>query len=262
MTHIGVIGGGGWLAGALLRPVLTDRIVKPADLVLSSRSGNISGFEPWPGVHTTTDNSILVDASDVIVFSVRPDDLDEIELDLRGRFVVSVMAGVTVEEIGERFGARRIVRAMPNACAEQRLSFTPWFATEDVRRSEIDFVHRFFSASGRAHLVSNENELDYFTALTGSGAAFPALMADAMIRHAIESGLDPETADVAVRQLFLGAATQMASIEETPADIVELFMEYRGTTAAGLSAMVEADLAHAVFRGLTAAQRRASQRAD
>ena len=262
MTHIGVIGGGGWLAGALLRPVLTDRIVKPADLVLSSRSGNISGFEAWPGVHTTTDNSILVDASDVIVFSVRPADLDEIELDLRGRFVVSVMAGVTVEEIGERFGARRIVRAMPNACAEQRLSFTPWFATEDVRRSEIDFVHRFFSASGRAHLVSNENELDYFTALTGSGAAFPALMADAMIRHAIESGLDPDTADVAVRQLFLGAATQMASIEETPADIVELFMEYRGTTAAGLSAMVEADLAHAVFRGLTAAQRRASQRAD
>lgn len=262
MTHLGVIGGGGWLAGALLRPVLTDRIVKPADLVLSSRSGNISGFEPWPGVHTTTDNSILVDASDVIVFSVRPHDLDEIELDLRGRFVISVMAGVTVEELGERFGARRIVRAMPNACAEQRLSFTPWFSTEDVRRSEIDFVHRFFSASGRAHLVSNENDLDYFTALTGSGAAFPALMADAMIRHAIESGLDPDTADIAVRQLFLGAATQMASIEETPADIVELFMEYRGTTAAGLSAMVEADLAHAVFRGLTAAQRRALQRVE
>ncbi len=253
MTHLGVIGGGGWLAGALLRP---------ADLVLSSRSGNISGFEPWPGVHTTTDNSILVDASDVIVFSVRPHDLDEIELDLRGRFVISVMAGVTVEELGERFGARRIVRAMPNACAEQRLSFTPWFSTEDVRRSEIDFVHRFFSASGRAHLVSNENDLDYFTALTGSGAAFPALMADAMIRHAIESGLDPDTADIAVRQLFLGAATQMASIEETPADIVELFMEYRGTTAAGLSAMVEADLAHAVFRGLTAAQRRALQRVE
>ena len=44
MTHLGVIGGGGWLAGALLRPVLADRLVRPADLVLSSRSGNISGF--------------------------------------------------------------------------------------------------------------------------------------------------------------------------------------------------------------------------
>jgi pyrroline-5-carboxylate reductase len=260
MTHLGVIGGGGWLAGALLRPALADRVIRPADLVLSSRSGQISGFESWPRVHMTTDNAILVDASDVILFSVRPEDLDDIELDLRGRFVISVMAGVTVEEIGERYGARRIVRAMPNACAEQRLSFTPWFATDDVRPSETDFAQRFFAASGQAHLITSEQDLDYFTALTGSGAAFPALMADAMIRHAVEAGIDPDTADLAVRQLFLGAATQMVRVAETPADIVELFMEYRGTTAAGLSAMMEANIEHAIFNGLTAARRKASQR--
>lgn len=262
MTHLGVIGGGGWLAGALLRPALADRIVMPADLVLSSRSGNISGFEAWPGVYMTTDNSVLVDASDIILLSIRPADIDALELDLRGRFVISVMAGITVEDISERFGARRIVRAMPNACAEQRLSFTPWFATQDVRRSETDFVQRFFSASGRAHVIADEQEIDYFTALTGSGAAFPALMADAMIRHAVEAGIDPDTADLAVRQLFLGAATQMARLEETPADIIELFMEYRGTTAAGLSAMMEANISHAIFNGLTAARRKASQRGD
>jgi pyrroline-5-carboxylate reductase len=262
MTHLGVIGGGGWLAGALLRPALADRIVMPADLVLSSRSGNISGFESWPGVYMTTDNSVLVDASDIILLSVRPADIDALELDLRGRFVISVMAGITVEDISERFGARRIVRAMPNACAEQRLSFTPWFATDDVRRSEADFAQRFFSASGRAHVIADEGEIDYFTALTGSGAAFPALMADVMIRHAVEAGIDPDTADLAVRQLFLGAATQMARLDETPADIVELFMEYRGTTAAGLSAMMEANISHAIFSGLTAARRRASQRGD
>ena len=117
MIHLGAIGGGGWLAGALLRPVLADRIVNPTDLVLSSRSGNISGFEAWPGVHMTTDNAILVDASDVILLSIRPADIEALELDLRGRFVISVMAGVTVEEISDRFGVQRIVRAMPNACA-------------------------------------------------------------------------------------------------------------------------------------------------
>lgn len=262
MTHLGVIGGGGWLAGALLRPVLADRLVRPADLVLSSRSGNISGFEAWPGVHMTTDNAVLVDACDTVLLSIRPSDLDDLDVDLRGRFVLSVMAGVTVEEIADRFGARRIVRAMPNACAEQRLSFTPWCATDDVREAETEFARRFFSASGKAHFITDEHELDYFTALTGSGAAFPALMADAMIRHAIESGIGPETADIAVRQLFLGAATQMASVRDTPADIVELFMEYRGTTAAGLAAMIDADLAHAVFVGLTAARRRAIEGAD
>lgn len=257
MTMLGVIGGGGWLAGALLRPVLADRIVRPEDLALSSRSGAISGFEAWPGVHMTTDNAVLAAAADIVMLSVRPADLDEIAVDLRGRLVISVMAGVSAGEIAERFGARRIVRAMPNACAEQRQSFTPWFTTDDVREEEADFVETFFSASGRAHYVVDEAEIDYFTALTGSGPAFPALIADAMIRHAVEAGIEPETADIAVRQLFLGAATQMAGLRQTPADIVDLFMEYRGTTAAGLSAMMEADIARAVFRGLDAAYRRA-----
>lgn len=257
MTMLGVIGGGGWLAGALLRPVLADGLIKPHDLVLSSRSGQISGFEAWPGVHMTTDNAVLADAADIVMLSVRPGDLDEIELDLRGRLVLSVMAGVPAEEIAERFGARRIVRAMPNACAEQRQSFTPWYTTDDVREDEADFADAFFSASGRAHYVVDEADIDYFTALTGSGPAFPALVADAMIRHAIQTGIDPDTADIAVRQLFLGAATQIATLRQSPADIVDLFMEYRGTTAAGLTAMVEADIAGAIFHGLDTAHRRA-----
>lgn len=262
MTMLGVIGGGGWLAGALLRPALADGVVRPDGLVLSSRSGAISGFEAWPGVHMTTDNAVLVEAADVVMLSVRPEDLEEIDVDLRGRLVLSVMAGVSVAEIAERFGARRIVRAMPNACAEQRLSFTPWFMTEEVREEEADFAELFFSASGRAHYVMGEGQLDYFTALTGSGPAFPALVADAMIRHAVETGIDPETADIAVRQLFLGAATQIATLRQTPADIIDLFMEYRGTTAAGLSAMMEADLSHAIFRGLDAAHNRALRRGE
>lgn len=36
-------------------------------------------------------------------------------------------------------------------------------------------------------------------------------------------------------------------------------MEYRGTTAAGLSAMMEANIEHAIFNGLTAARRKAAQ---
>lgn len=259
MTHLGVIGGGGWLAGALLRPVLADGLIAPPDLVLSSRSGAISGFEDWPGVHTTTDNRALVDASDVVMLSIRPADLEDLDIDLRGRLVLSVMAGVSADEIAHRFGAVRIVRAMPNACAEQRLSFTPWCATEDVRDDEMEFIEAFFSASGRVHYLYDESHLDYFTALTGSGAAFPALFADTMIHHAVEKGIDPETAEIAVRQLFLGAATQMAQLRQTPADIVDLFMEYRGTTAAGLSAMMEANIGRAIFHGLEAAYKRAAQ---
>ncbi|PTM97206.1 pyrroline-5-carboxylate reductase family protein [Mycoplana dimorpha] len=259
MRTIGVIGGGGWLAGALLRPALADGVVRPGHLILSSRSGHVSGFDAWPDIGITRDNVELARSSEVVMLCVRPHDLSAIDVDLTDKLVVSVVAGVTVEVLAREFGARRIVRAMPNACAEQGLSFTPWFATDSVTDDETDFIFRFFSASGRAHGINDEAQLDYFTALTGSGPAFPALFADAMIRHAIKAGIDPETAEAAVRQLFLGAGVFMAGSQATPSELVDTFLEYRGTTAAGLAAMIEADVASSIFRGLSAACRQASK---
>lgn len=259
MATIGVIGGGGWLAGALLRPALADGVVRPEHLILSTRSGEVSGFDAWPGLRTTTDNAELAAASDIVILCVRPGDLADIALDLEDKLLVSVVAGVAAAALARQFGARRIVRAMPNACAEQRLSFTPWFATDAVSDDEAYFVFRFLSASGRAHGIAAEEQLDYFTALTGSGPAFPALFADAMIRHAIASGIDPETAELAVRQLFLGAGAFMAQSQQAPSGLVDVFLEYQGTTAAGLTAMIDADVASPIFRGLSAARRRAAK---
>ena len=77
MATIGVIGGGGWLAGALLTPALEDSVIRPRQLILSSRSGEIAGFEDWPEIDTTNDNEALVARADIVVLCVRPQDLDE-----------------------------------------------------------------------------------------------------------------------------------------------------------------------------------------
>ncbi|UXN66243.1 NAD(P)-binding domain-containing protein (plasmid) [Phyllobacterium sp. A18/5-2] len=47
----------------------------------------------------TRDNSELVKKSDVVILSVRPGDWSAIDIDASGKLVVSVMAGVTVEDI-------------------------------------------------------------------------------------------------------------------------------------------------------------------
>jgi pyrroline-5-carboxylate reductase len=257
VTTLGVIGGAGWLAGALLRPALEAGTIKAPDLILSSRRQTISGFEAWPAIRTTSDNGVLCAQSDVVILSVRPEELDGVTADLSGKLVISVMARMSLAEIGRRFGCTRIIRSMPNASAEQKLSFTPWYATPKVTDADKAFTSAFFNASGIAQQVSAEAEIDYFTGLTGSGFAFPALMARAMIEHAIENGITPDVADRAVRQLMIGAGTYVSVSPDSAAEIVRTFVDYGGTTSAGLLAMMEKGSDEAVKAGLDAAWKKA-----
>lgn len=257
MSTLGVIGGAGWLAGALLRPALTKGAVRAGDVILSSRRPKVSGFEAWPAIRTTSDNADLARQSDIVILSVRPEDLGGVEADLSGKLVISVMARMPMAEISKRFGCERMVRTMPNASAEQALSFTPWYASPEVTAEDKAFVSAFFGASGIASEVPREPDIDYFTGLTGSGFAFPALMARAMIEHAIENGVAPELADVAVRQLMLGAGTYVSVSKESAAEIVKTFVDYGGTTSAGLTAMIERGSDGVVKAGLDAAWKRA-----
>ena len=254
---LGVIGGAGWLAGALLRPALAKGAVRAEDVILSSRRPQVSGFEAWPNIRTTTDNAELARQSDIVILSVRPEDLAGVDADLSGKLVISVMARMPMAEIRKRFGCDRMVRTMPNASAEQAQSFTPWYASPEVTPEDKAFVSYFFGASGIAREVPNGPSIDYFTGLTGSGFAFPALMARAMIEHAIENGVAPELADVAVRQLMLGAGTYVSKSKESAAEIVKTFVDYGGTTAAGLTAMIDRGSDAVVKAGLDAAWQRA-----
>jgi pyrroline-5-carboxylate reductase len=254
---LGVIGGAGWLAGALLRPALAKGAVRAEEVILSSRRPQVSGFEAWPNIRTTTDNAELARQSDIVILSVRPEDLAGVDADLSGKLVISVMARMPMAEIRKRFGCDRMVRTMPNASAEQAQSFTPWYASPEVTPEDKAFVSDFFGASGIAREVPNEPSIDYFTGLTGSGFAFPALMARAMIEHAIENGVAPDLADVAVRQLMLGAGTYVSESKESAAEIVKTFVDYGGTTAAGLTAMIDRGSDAVVKAGLDAAWQRA-----
>lgn len=258
LTKLGVIGGGGWLGKALLLPSLADGVIAGEALTVSSRGGNVEGFAPWPAVRQTKDNAELARNADVVMLSVRPQDLDAITLDLSDKLIISVMAMVSLDDLATRFKAHRIIRAMPNAAAQKRLSFTPWLASPDATDADCAFTERFFNASGQTQQVTTEAELDYFTALTGSGPAFLAAFADAMISDAVIKGIGRGIAERAVRQLFLGGGVLLADSQQAPAEIVQTFLDYAGTTAAGLEAMAAADIRKPIVRGLTAAAARAA----
>jgi pyrroline-5-carboxylate reductase len=126
-----------------------------------------------------------------------------------------------------------------------------------VTAQDRDIVGLLLGACGLTDQVFDEGQIDHFTAMTGPVPGFVALFAQCMVDHAERQGIDRQVADRAVRQLFLAGGTMLAQGSARPADHVRWMIDYAGTTAAGLNAMIDADLSKTISDGLTAAAHKA-----
>ena len=251
--RIGIVGGAGWLGTAIAKALVRSGTVSADRLICSFRRSK--PVEPLD-CRWTQENRELVDNSDIVILSVRPQDWSAVEIDATGKLVVSVMAGVTVDNIRERTGSTRVTRALPNAAAEIGFAYTPFFVASP-KTGDAETVGALFRSCGEVDLVSLEADIDYFTAMSGSGSAFPALLAEAMMNDAIARGITPAIARRAAQQVIIGAGRLQEPDGASPDDTVKSFVDYKGTTAAGILAMRRAGFANVVEAGLDAAFRKA-----
>ncbi|MDE3176498.1 MAG: NAD(P)-binding domain-containing protein [Pseudomonadota bacterium] len=255
--RIAVIGGAGWLGGALIRAAVSAGAVDPTRLTVSARSDRKGAIADIPA-YFTRDNQAAASRADIVILSVPPPQFRELQLNLGGRLVVSVMAGVSCQAIASATQAAGVVRALPNAAASIGQSFTPWFATEAVSQAQKASVQTFFQASGDAVETADEAFIDYFTGMTGSGAAFPALLAEALAAHAVSKGIPASLAQQAARKVVAGASQLFAGPHGDAGAIVKEMIDYRGVVAAALQAMLDSGFNQAVAAGLQAAANKAA----
>ncbi|TDX22853.1 pyrroline-5-carboxylate reductase [Modicisalibacter xianhensis] len=257
---VGIIGGQGWMGRSLGLALLEQGILSAEQLVISSHSGRGAAFRDLTGVRCINDNQALAELSDVIVLSVRPEDLTNIAVNSGGKLVVSLLAMTSVEDVAQRLGSRRVVRAMPNAAAEIRRAYFPWYAAPDVTKADRRLVEALLESCGTSRELSAERDLDYLTALSGAGPAYPALLAQSMLEHARHSGIADDIALEAVIQTLVGGSLLLERKGTDPKDMVERLIGYDGTTAKGLRTMIDGGIHRIIHVGLTAAHEAARER--
>ncbi|QTP57475.1 NAD(P)-binding domain-containing protein [Billgrantia antri] len=262
MSHndavVGIIGGQGWMGRALGIALLERNVISPDRLVISSRTGQGEVYRNWPKVRCVKANHELVALADVIVLSVRPQDLAGLDIEVSDKLVVSLLAMASLQEVASQVGSNRVVRAMPNAAAEIRRAYFPWFASPQVSDDDKRLVQALLASCGTARELSSEDDLDYLTALSGAGPAYPALLAQSMLEHARSAGLSDEIAREAVMQTLVGGSLLLEQLGTDPGDMVERLIAYDGTTAKGLGTMMDEGIGQAIHRGLDAAHRAAT----
>jgi len=216
------------------------------------------------GVRVTTANAEAIDAAELVVVAVKPQDidklLDEIGPLLRpGQTVLSVAAAIPTSQVEARVPEGvAVVRAMPNAPSLVHEGMAGLCAGSNAGEAELALAENVLAHLGRVVRVP-EQAMDAITALSGSGPAYFALLAEAMIEAGILLGLPRETSTTLVVQTMLGTATQLRETGIHPVQLRESVTSPGGTTIAAIRELEQAGVRAALLNAVQAAMTRAQE---
>lgn len=263
MDVIGFIGGGN-MAEALIKGIIAARVYPPENIIVSDiRPERLELLKKQYKVRTTADNAGLARSVDVLVLSVKPQNMRQALDSIRGSvsadtLVISIAAGVKTAMIASVLGNVGVVRVMPNIPALIGEGASALYATNRAKPM-LRKAQRIFEAVGVAVFVDDESLIDSATAVSGSGPAYFFLLMEEMTKAAVELGLPEDVANKLVLQTAKGAALLAAEKQkenETPAQLRKKVTSPGGTTEAALKVFAEGNFGQLV----TAALKRARDR--
>jgi pyrroline-5-carboxylate reductase len=210
------------------------------------------------GVNPAASNLEAVGHADLILLSVKPQDvpglLDEVGADVRAdHLVISIAAGVTLNTLERRLPHHPpVIRVMPNTPALVQTGMAVLAPGRRARDEHEATALRLFGALGRA-IVLPERHLDAVTALSGSGPAFLAVVAEALSDAGVHVGLPRDVA-----QTMLGTGRMLTETGMHPALLKEAVSSPGGTSIAGLHALERGGIRAVIMDAIVAATERST----
>lgn len=267
--RIAMIGGGNMargLIGGLTAKGADPSLITVAEPGAPGREALQRDFN----VRTTADNAAAVAGADVVVLAVKPQIMTPVvqalapALQAARPLVISVAAGIRASHLEACIGPGvAVIRAMPNRPALIGAGATGLYARASVAQPQRDLASEVLAGTGLVVWVTEENQIDLVTALSGSGPAYFFRLAELMAEAAIAQGLAPAVAHQLAAQTLAGAG-QMVAAETTP-DLARMRGEVTskgGTTEAALNRFGALALDRVVAEGMQAAAERSRELAE
>jgi pyrroline-5-carboxylate reductase len=260
--------GAGRLGESLVRGFLSSGWRTPDELVATSRREERQAeLRDRYGVRAVGDNAAAVADAGLVILSVKPQDL-AVLLDAIGpalaadQTVLSVAAGVTTASIESRLPAgARVVRAMPNAPALVHEGIAGLCGGDHARETDLDVAAEALGHLGDVVRVA-EADMDAVTALSGSGPAYFALLAEAMIEAGLLLGLSREVSTKLVVQTMFGSAKLLRDERMHPVELREAVTSPGGTTTRAIRELERSGVRAAFLNAINAATERSAELAN
>jgi len=264
--NIGFIGGGNMAAaliGGLAGKVTDGASIHVVDLNPEALQNLAQRF----GVSTATGIDAAIEACEVIVLAVKPQQMKEVVAKLRPhvrtQLVLSIAAGIRAVDLARWLGGHdAIVRCMPNTPALIGQGITGMVATAGVSPAQRETADLILRAVGSTVWLDDEAKIDAVTAVSGSGPAYVFYFIEAMQQAAQELGLTAQQGIELAKATFTGAAQLAAQSSEPVSLLRERVTSKGGTTYAALSSMEAADVKGAIIAAVKSAALRGQELGD
>jgi pyrroline-5-carboxylate reductase len=265
MSELTFIGGGN-MATAIIGGLIADGAPAASIEVVDRTSETCDRLVQKFGVkaHTSLEQAHL---HPVIVLAVKPQQLLDVAKQLgprlRDHLVVSIAAGVRLGDLSRWLGSHaRIVRTMPNTPAMVGAGITGMFAQEAVNAEDRSMAESILRAVGAVVWVNEESELDWVTALSGSGPAYVFYFIEAMEDAGIKAGLTAETSRRLALHTVFGAAKLALEAGEDPSVLRAKVTSKGGTTERAIASLTADGFMDTLARAVNAAAARSKELGD
>lgn len=263
--NIGLIGAGN-MGRAIISGLIDNQVVAPdriffADADKSQADRLVGSF----GIHALPDNLSIVERCDPIILAVKPQIIAPVLRQIAprmdtDRLLISIAAGVTVTTIESLIPAGvRLVRTMPNVCLTVQEGMTALVSGSFAAEADLDLAETIFKAVGRTVRLPDESLMDAVTGLSGSGPAYVFLIIEALADGGLRMGLPRAEALLLAGQTVLGAARLLVQSGQHPAQLKDMVTSPGGTTIAGLNALEQGAVRHALMQAVAAATQRSGE---
>jgi pyrroline-5-carboxylate reductase len=216
------------------------------------------------GVAAGSSNAEAVQGAALVVVAVKPQDMEAVLEEIApalapDQTVLSVAAGVTTASIEAHLpqGAR-VVRAMPNAPALVHEGIAGICAGDHAGEEDLALAEDALGHLGAVVRVA-EQDMDAVTALSGSGPAYFALLAEAMIEAGLLLGLSREISTRLVVQTMFGSALLLRDEGIHPVELRENVTSPGGTTTRAIRELERSGVRAAFLNAINAATERSRE---
>jgi pyrroline-5-carboxylate reductase len=221
------------------------------------------------GTNTCQSNNELVQAVDIVILAVKPQQLAQVCTDISSDaqqvnpLFISIAAGVLSKDIEIWLNSSEpanntlaLVRCMPNTPSLVQSGATALFANPQVSEEQKTLAESILRAAGLTLWLDSETDMDAVTALSGSGPAYFFLVIDAMEKAGVKLGLDEKTAHLLAIQTAFGASKMALESDDSPETLRKKVTSPGGTTEKAIGILQAGELEALFAKALEGARDR------